>query len=60
MCASVVTHPHTRGANALAAREVTIGPLGLAGTLHLPASASALTSRWALPRETTLNPAVSS
>jgi putative phosphoribosyl transferase len=26
----------------LAAREVTIGPLGLAGTLHLPASASAL------------------
>ena len=42
MCASVVTHPHTRGANALAAREVTIGPLGLAGTLHLPASASAL------------------
>jgi pimeloyl-ACP methyl ester carboxylesterase len=26
----------------LAAREVVIGPLGLAGTLHLPASASAL------------------
>jgi putative phosphoribosyl transferase len=42
MCASVVTHPHTRGGNALAARQVTIGPLGLAGTLHLPASASAL------------------
>ena len=39
MCASVVTHPYTRAANASAAREVTIGPLGLAGTLHLPASA---------------------
>ena len=42
MCASVATRPHTRQANALAAREVAIGPLGLAGTLHLPASASAL------------------
>jgi pimeloyl-ACP methyl ester carboxylesterase len=42
MCASVATHPYTRRANALAAREVVIGPLGLAGTLHLPASASAL------------------
>jgi len=42
MCASVVIHPHTHQANAMAAREVTIGPLGLAGTLHLPASASAL------------------
>ena len=42
MCASVATRPHTRRAKALAAREVVIGPLGLAGTLHLPASASAL------------------
>jgi len=42
MCASVVTHLHTRGANGVAEREVTIGPLGLAGTVHLPASASAL------------------
>ena len=42
MCASVATRPHTRRTNALAAREVVIGPLGLAGTLHLPASASAL------------------
>ena len=42
MCASVVTHPHTRGTNAVVSREVIIGPLGLAGTLHLPASASAL------------------
>ena len=41
MCASVATRPHMR-ANALTAREVAIGPLGLAGTLHLPASASAL------------------
>jgi len=42
MCASVATRPHTRRANVLAAREVVIGPLGLAGTLHLPTSASAL------------------
>ena len=42
MCAAAATHPHTRGANVLATREVTIGPLDLAGTLHLPASASAL------------------
>ena len=42
MCASVATRPHTRRANALTAREVAIGPLGLAGTLHLSASASAL------------------
>ena len=42
MCASIATRPRTRRTNALAAREVVIGPLGLAGTLHLPASASAL------------------
>lgn len=42
MCASVATRPHTRRANALTAREVAIGPLGLAGTLQLPASANAL------------------
>jgi putative phosphoribosyl transferase len=42
MCASVATRSHTRQANASAKREVTIGPLGLAGTLHLPPSASAL------------------
>ncbi len=42
MSASVAARPHTRQANALAAREVTIGPLGLAGTLHVPAAASAL------------------
>jgi putative phosphoribosyl transferase len=39
MCASVATRPQTRRSTA---REVTIGPLGLAGTLHLPAAASAL------------------
>jgi len=42
MCASIATRPQTRQANALAKREVTIGPLGLAGTLHLPFSAGAL------------------
>ncbi len=42
MCASVVTRPHRHPANALKVREVTIGPLGLAGTLHLPAPSSAL------------------
>ena len=42
MCASVAIRPHTRRANALAVREVVIGLLGLVGTLHLPASASAL------------------
>jgi putative phosphoribosyl transferase len=42
MCAAAVTRPHSREASALTAREVEIGPLGLAGTLHLPASASAL------------------
>ena len=42
MCASVVTHSHTRGTKAVVSREVTIGPLGLAGTLHLPASANSL------------------
>ena len=41
MRASVATRPHTQS-NALSAREVAIGPLSLAGTLHLPASASAL------------------
>jgi putative phosphoribosyl transferase len=42
MYASVATHPHTHRANVLATRDVTIGPLGLAGTLNLPPSASAL------------------
>jgi putative phosphoribosyl transferase len=42
MCAAAVTRPHTREASALTAREVAIGPFSLAGTLHLPASASAL------------------
>ncbi len=42
MCATVVTRPHPRDASSLTAREVIIGPLGLAGTLHLPALASAL------------------
>ena len=42
MRASVATRPHTRRTNALNAREVMIGPLGLAGTLHLPVAASAL------------------
>ena len=36
---SVTTHPHTRQ---VIAREVAIGPLGLAGTLHLPDTANAL------------------
>jgi putative phosphoribosyl transferase len=39
MRASVATRPQTRP---LTAREVTIGPLGLTGTLHLPAAANAL------------------
>jgi putative phosphoribosyl transferase len=34
--------PHTRDASQFNAREVVIAPLGLTGTLHLPASASAL------------------
>ena len=42
MCASIATRPHTRRTNALATREVVIGPLGLAGTLYLPTSANAL------------------
>src|ERR1700687_4038439 len=42
MCASVAIRPNKRRSNAVTAREVVIGPLGLAGTLHLPASASAL------------------
>jgi len=42
MCASVVTRPHSREASTLTAREVAIDPLGVSGTLHLPASASAL------------------
>ena len=39
MRASVATRPQTRRVNA---RDVVIGPLGLAGTLHQPPSASAL------------------
>jgi len=42
MCASLAARAQMHPANALVVREVTIGPLGLAGTLHLPASASAL------------------
>jgi putative phosphoribosyl transferase len=42
MCASIVTRPHPHEAGKTIAREVTIGPLSLAGTLHIPASASAL------------------
>jgi putative phosphoribosyl transferase len=41
MCATVVTPP-TREVSELTAREVIIGPLDLAGTLHLPALATAL------------------
>lgn len=40
MCADVVTR--TREAAALTGHEVMIGPLGLTGTLHVPASASAI------------------
>ena len=39
---AVASHPHPREASDLTAREVIIGPLGLAGTLHLPASAHGL------------------
>ena len=39
---AVASHPHTRKVSELTEREVVIGSLGLAGTLHLPASASAL------------------
>ena len=42
MCGTVLTRPHMRAASEVTAREVIIGPLGLAGTLHLPALASAL------------------
>jgi len=42
MCAAVLNRPPSRKAGALTVREVEIGPLGLAGTLHLPASASSL------------------
>ena len=41
MCATV-TRPPMRDASEVTAREVTVGPLGLAGTLHVPASAGAL------------------
>jgi putative phosphoribosyl transferase len=41
MCA-VVTRPHSRLTSAMMTREVEIGPIGLAGTLRLPAAASAL------------------
>ncbi len=42
MCASVASRPGSRPAKMVTTRAVTIGPLGLAGTLHLPASANAL------------------
>src|SRR5665647_1181995 len=42
MCASAATPSHAREATQLVAREVIIAPLNLAGTLHLPASATAL------------------
>ncbi len=42
MCSSATTRPRTHRAVTLFAREVTIGPLELAGTLRLPASATAL------------------
>lgn len=42
MCASAATRSHAREATQLVAREVIIAPLNLAGTLHLPASATAL------------------
>jgi dienelactone hydrolase len=42
MSAANVNRPHSHEASAMTAREVEIGPLGLAGTLHLPALASAL------------------
>jgi len=42
MCASIITRFPTREAGALTEREVAIGPLGLAGTLHVPVSASGL------------------
>lgn len=42
MPATVVTRAQMRDANKVTAREVAIGPLGLAGSLHLPASAIAL------------------
>jgi len=42
MRSSATTRPRTHRAVTLIAREVTIGPLELAGTLRLPASANAL------------------
>ena len=42
MCASAATRPYAHEAAQSMAREVTIAPLGLAGTLHVPPSASAL------------------
>lgn len=41
MCAAA-TRPHARQAAEVTAREVVVGPLGLAGTLNLPASPSTL------------------
>jgi putative phosphoribosyl transferase len=42
MCASAATQPHSRRAPDINARAVIIPPLGLAGNLRLPVSASAL------------------
>lgn len=42
MCATAATRPPSREASELTAREVVIGPLGLAGTLNLPSSPSTL------------------
>jgi putative phosphoribosyl transferase len=42
MPATVVTRAQMRDASEVTAREVVIGPLSLAGTLHFPALASAL------------------
>jgi putative phosphoribosyl transferase len=42
MCAAILNSPHSRKPGAMTAREVEIGPLGLAGTLDVPASANAL------------------
>jgi putative phosphoribosyl transferase len=42
MPATIVTRAQMRDASEMTAREVVIGPLSLAGTLHLPTSANAL------------------
>jgi putative phosphoribosyl transferase len=42
MGSTIVSGPRTRGNDKITEREVTVGPLGLPGNLHVPTAASAL------------------